>query len=307
VSGPPDLQLADRWIFSRLATVTREVNDALASYRFHEAAFTIYHFFWHEFCDWYLESVKPDVTGGPDGDPLRPYRGLQPPWPGVPYAVDIVNAPPPAWVNLVRVFEASLRLLHPFMPFITEELWHRLPHVGGKPSISLADFSLVSERVSDPVSEKQFQTVQELVVAARNTKAELGLQNQKPSAQVASEDLRLLELFRAHQETILRLAGLHAMNFTRGRLAADAGGVRVTPSFDVRLFTELQIDREAERQRLQKEKDRLEKALAQVRQQLANQEFLSRAPREVVRGVEHRHTELSVHYQKVLDSLQRLG
>jgi len=286
VSGPPDLQLADRWIFSRLATVTREVNDALASYRFHEAAFTIYHFFWHEFCDWYLEWVKPAITGTTDGDAQRL---------------------PLAWINLAHVFEASLRLLHPFMPFITEELWHRLPHVGGKPSISLADFSLVSERASDPVSEKQFQTVQELVVAARNAKAELGLQNQKPSAQVASEDLRLLELFRAHQETILRLAGLHAMNFTRGRLAADVGGVRVTPSFDVRLFTESRIDQEAERQRLQKEKDKLEKALAQVRQQLANQEFLSRAPRKVVRGVEHRHTELSVHYQKVLDSLQRLG
>jgi valyl-tRNA synthetase len=193
------------------------------------------------------------------------------------------------------------------MPFITEELWHRLPHARAEPSISLTPFSLVSDRVSDPVTEKQFETVQELVVAARNAKAEWGLQKQKPSAQVASEDLRLLELFRAHQETILRLTGLKAMNFTRGRLAAEAGGVRVTPSFDVRLFTESQFDREAERQRLQKEKDKLAKALAQVKKQLDNQEFMARAPQEVVRGVERRHTEVSALYEKASESLKKLG
>jgi valyl-tRNA synthetase len=284
VVGPEELQLADRWAFSRLAKVTREIEDALATYRFHEAAFTVYHFFWHEFCDWYLEWVKPVITAPAEGEKL-----------------------PAAWINLARAFEASLHLLHPFMPFITEELWHRLPRAGAEPSISLAPFSVVGDRVSDPVSEKQFETVQELVVVARNGKAELGLQDQKPSVQVASEDLRLLELFRAHQETILRLAGLQAMNFTRGRLAVDAGGVRVTPSFDVRLFTESRIDPEAERQRLQKEKEKLEKALDQAKKQLDNKEFMARAPRDVVRGVERRHAELRAHYEKVLDSLERLG
>ncbi|MBZ5542187.1 MAG: valine--tRNA ligase [Acidobacteriia bacterium] len=284
VVSSEQLQLADRWIFSRLATVTREINVALASYRFHEAAHTIYHFFWHEFCDWYLEWVKPVITAPAAEEKL-----------------------PTAWINLLRVFEASLHLLHPFMPFITEELWHRLPRAGAEPSISLTPFSAAGERVSDTVSEKLFETIQELVVVARNAKAELGLQDQKPSVQVASEDLRLLELFRAHQETIQRLASLQAMNFTRGRLAADAGGVRVTPSFDVRLFTESRIDPEAERQRLQKEKEKLEKALDQAKKQLGNEEFMARAPREVVRGVERRHTELRAHYEKVLDSLERLG
>jgi valyl-tRNA synthetase len=282
--GPEELQLADRWVFSRLARVTREINDALATFRFHEAAYTIYHFFWHEFCDWYLEWVKPVITAPAEGEKL-----------------------PAAWINLARAFEASLHLLHPFMPFITEELWHRLPRAGGEASISLAPFSLVGEGVSDPVSEKQFETVQELVVTARNAKAELSRQKEKPSAQVASEDLRLLELFRAHQETILRLAGLRAMNFTRGRLAADAGGVRVAPSFDIRLFTEAHVDRAAERQRLQKEKDKLEKALAQVNKQLGNKEFMARAPREVVRGVERRRAELSGLYEKALESLKKLG
>ncbi len=284
MAGPEHLELADRWIFSRLLAVTREMNAALASYRFHEAAHTIYHFFWHEFCDWYLEWVKPEITRTPEGPKV-----------------------PPAWVNLTRVFEAALHLLHPLMPFITEELWHQLPRAGREPSISLTGFNLASERVADPISEKQFQTIQELIVLARNAKAELGLQKQKPSAQVASDDLKLLEVFRAHQETILRLAGLAALNFTRGRLAAEGGAYHFTAAFDLRLFHEQRVDHQAERTHLQKQKERLELALVQSRKQLDNEDFLRRAPREVVRGAEHRHTELADQYRKVLESLERLG
>ena len=284
IIGPEATQLADRWIFSRLATVTREINEALASYRFHEAAFTIYHFFWHEFCDWYVEWVKPEITS--------PHRD---------------EKLPPAWVNLARVFEAALHLLHPFMPFITEELWSRLPRERKEPSLSLAPFGLASDRTLDPVSEKQFQTVQELITTARNAKAELGLQTQKPSALVASEDLRILELFRAHQETILRLAAFQALNFTRGRLSDEAGGVRATSYFDVRVFHELIIDRDAERLRLVKEKEKLEKAIAQIQKQLENEEFMSRAPEDVVRNVEKRHKEVNAQLRRALDSLERLG
>ena len=285
VAGSETAQLADRWIFSRLAAVTREIDAALATYRFHEAAFTIYHFFWHEFCDWYLEWIKPEITAPPPQD----------------------GKLPPAWLNLARLFKSSLHLLHPFMPFITEELWSRLPRAGKEPSLSLAPFQLVSERVADPVSEKQFQTVQELIVTARNAKAEMGLQTQKPSAQVASDDLRVLELFRAHQEVVLRLAGLQALNFTRGRLSAEAGGVRATLEFDVRLFHEAGVDREAERARLLKDREKTENALAQAQKQLENESFMSRAPREVVRGVEQRHAELTAQLRRVVDSLERLG
>jgi len=304
VLGSESLALADRWIFSRLAAVSREIGDALANYRFHEAAFAIYHFFWHEFCDWYLEWVKPAIAGAGEGDFLRLDRSPPPDQAG---AAEAARVPPVAWVNLARAFEASLHLLHPFMPFITEELWSGLPRAKRAPSISVTAFDLVGERVADPVSERQFQTLQELIVTARNTKAEMSLQTQKPSAQIASDDLRVLELFRAHQEAILRLAGLQALNFTRGRLSADAGGVRVTPSFDVRIFHEARIEPEAERARLNKEKEKLEKALAQVRKQLESRQFMNRAPRDVVRGVENRHAELAAQLRRVLESLERLG
>jgi valyl-tRNA synthetase len=278
------LALADRWIFSRLAAVTLEIEDALQDYRFHEAAFKIYHFFWHEFCDWYVEWVKPEITRPAEGEKV-----------------------PPAWINLARVFEASLHLLHPFMPFITEELWHLLPHRSAAVSISLTDFRLVTERVADPISEAQLEKIQELVVMVRNAKAEMGLQTQKPSLQVASEDLRLLEIFRTHQDSILRLAALRAMHMTRGRLSLESPDLRSGASFDLRVLHEEKVDHEAERLRLHKEKTKLEQQLAQVRAQLGNQEFVARAPREVVRGAEHRLKGLESHLRKVLESLERLG
>jgi valyl-tRNA synthetase len=284
MAGSPAMELADRWIFSRLSVVTREMQEALAAYRFHEAAHTIYHFFWHEFCDWYLEWVKPEISA--------------------PRADDKV---PPAWVNLGRIFNAALHLLHPFMPFITEELWSRLPAGEKVASLSLAPFALVSDRLQDPVSEKQFATIQELVVTMRNAKAEMGLQKEKPSAQVASEDLRLLELFRANQVTILRLGAFQALNFTRGRLGAETVGVRVTPHFDVRVFHEAEIDRDAERARLLREMGKLEKGLAGIEKQLQNQDFLSRAPQEVVRNTERRHAELQAQLHRLAESLERLG
>ena len=293
VAAPERLALADRWIFSRLLTVTREMNEALANFRFHEAAYTIYHFFWHEFCDWYVEWVKPEIT--------KTAEEL-----GLNVAPD--GKVPAAWLNLTRVFEAALHLLHPFMPFITEELWHQLPHAERSPSISLQSFGLVSDRVSDPVAEREFQTLEELIVAARNAKAEMGLQTQRPSAQVACEKPHDLELFRAHQQTILRLAGLEALNFTSERLAAGTPDLRhVSSSTDLRLFHATKIDVDAERQRLEREKEKIGKALASAKAQLENQAFISRAPRDVVRGVEHRHAELSEQYRKVVESLRRLG
>ena len=283
VQGSDESALADRWIFSRLQTVTREMKEALATYRFHEATFKIYHFFWHEFCDWYLEWVKPEITKPAEGEKL-----------------------PAAWINLMRVFEAALHLLHPFMPFITEELWHQLPRRRPGPSLSLEPFGLASERVADPVSEWQFQAVQELVVVVRNAKAEMGLQSKKPSVQVASDDLRILELLRAHQEIIVRLAGVQALNFSRARLGAELTGVRVGSLFDLRLMYEEQVDAQAERARLQKEREKTEQALAQGKKQLDNKDFRARAPLEVVRGVERRHAELAEHYRKILESLERL-
>jgi valyl-tRNA synthetase len=275
------IALADQWMFSRLAAVTREVEEALADYRFHEASYRVYHFFWHEFCDWYLEWIKPEIT-----------RTLGP--------EDSCDS----WVNLLLIFEAALHLLHPFMPFITEELWHRLPNHRDEVSISLTPFALVSERVANSGAEKDFENIRSLVEAARKAKAEAGLQKEKVAARAASEDATILGLFNTHRQTILMLAGLEALEVVSGRLEA---GIHVTSAFELQMIYEKQVDHDAERSRLAKEKEKLEAALSRVKKQLENRNFLFRAPEEVVRKTENHRADLEIQFQKVIESLERLG
>ncbi len=310
---PETLAIADRWIFSRLAAVTREIEDALANYRFHEAAFTIYHFFWHEFCDWYVEWLKPEIT-----------------------RAQSEGGASPAWINLTRAFQASLHLLHPFMPFITEELWQRLPRREGDVSISLAPFALVSDAAVDRAAEVRFSVVRGLIVGLRDEKADWGLQREKPTALLSSFEQGLLSFFRAHEATILRLAGVRTIEyFERTGLlpqvgskqrhvplteeAADALSIppliideagRPVPDqvrYGCAVLGSAQVDEGAERARLEKEMGKIEKALAQAEQRLANQNFTSRAPAEVVAGVERQRDELKAQLGKISEMLTRLG
>ncbi len=277
----PALELADRWIFSRLAVLTQEIEEALADYRFHEASYKVYHFFWHEFCDWYLEWIKPEITR-----PLGPEESCN------------------TWVNLLLVFESALHLLHPFMPFITEELWHRLPNREAEVSISRTPFALVGPQAANADAERDFENIRNLVVAARNAKAEAGLQKEKVAARAATEDPALLNLLDVHQQTILRLGGLESIELVSGRLET---GTHVTAALEFQLLYEKQVDEGAERSRLAKERGKLEEALLRVRKQLENRNFLDRAPEEVVRATESRRAELETQFQKVVESLERLG
>ncbi len=280
-----ELELADRWIFSRLAVLTREISEALESYRFHEAAHQAYHFFWHEFCDWYLEWVKPQITRDSEGERVSG-----------------------SWVNLMRVFDAALHLLHPFMPFLTEELWNQLPGERKAAALALSPMVRVRERLEDPVSENRMEAIQELIVTLRNARAQMGVPaKEKPSARIGSEDAKLLELFRSHQETVARLARFAAMNFSKGRLQAEQGGLRAAASFEVRILHEQKVDVSAERTRLKKEMEKLEQEMKQVEAQLSNQQFRERAPQKVVEAAEQRRSSCASKYQKVVETLEQLG
>src|SRR5262252_5267865 len=156
IAGFQAKTLEDRWILSRFNRVAANVNDALTTYRFHEAANSIYDFFWGEFCDWYLELIKPRLNFEAGSDKSTGKK---------------------ACANLVNLFDASLRLLHPVMPFITEEIWQAIYE--GKPavkSIALANYPQADEKQFDLAAEAEMGILQDLIVSIRNVRAELKIE-----------------------------------------------------------------------------------------------------------------------------------
>jgi valyl-tRNA synthetase len=280
------MELAERWIFSRLARSVAEVNAALAEYRFHEAAHVVYHFFWGEFCDWYIEWVKPRLTSGSREDLLA------------------------AWRNLFAVFEAALRLLHPMMPFLTEELWHRLPQRAGAKSIALERFPEFPASLLDPAAEKEMVLLQEIIAAARNARAELKLDAKRRVPAdffAASEQTRAL--VQTHLDPVLRLAALSALHLVppaAGRLDPSQGAVRASAEFELRIPFGEAIDLKAEVAKLGKEKDRLARDVESKTRRLEDQSFRSKAPAEIVKGMETTLAERRAEYDQIAARLAQL-
>ncbi|HEX4426020.1 MAG TPA: valine--tRNA ligase, partial [Terriglobales bacterium] len=189
--------LEDRWILSRFNRVAQEVNDALQIYRFDDAANRIYEFFWGDFCDWYIELSKPRLLGDDE---------------------KLVRT---ACVNLVNLFEASLRLLHPVMPFITEELWYAI--YDGKPplkSIALAAFPQAEKSQIDLAAETDMAILQDLIVSVRNLRAELKVeQKAKVPIQVFTEDVAIRSLIEQNRGAVERLANVEQITFAETSLA----------------------------------------------------------------------------------------
>jgi len=279
--------LEDHWILSRFHRVTKDVNDAWQTYRFHEAANRIYDFFWGDFCDWYIELVKPRLTAE---------NGVEQASAGI------------ACGNLVGLFEASLRLLHPVMPFITEEIWHAV-YDGAPPlkSIALAAYPQADEQQFDLAAETNMAIVQDLIVSVRNLRAELKVeQKQKVPIQVYTQDAEIKLLLAQNQGAIARLANVESLAFVENSLSKLAGA-RSTARFDVHVIYEKKIDVAAERQRLSKELEQIEKETANGQRQLGNQQFLAKAPAKVVEGMRQRQTELGVLREKIRNSLDELA
>jgi valyl-tRNA synthetase len=281
------ISLADRWIFSRLAQTVATVNDALEHFRFHEAAHVVYHFFWGDFCDWYIEWVKPAISD----TATEAHR----------------DASVAAWRNLFAVFEGALRLLHPFMPFLTEELWHRLPQGPAARSISLEGFPEPRKAWAEPEADRDVALLQELIAAARNIRAELKLDpKRRVPADFSTSDDAVGALVESNRDTILRLAGLSELRISAGRLDPNAGPVRATSQFDLRIAYGDTIDTQAELTRLRKEKERLAKDLDTKKNRLADETFRSRAPAEIVRQMEATLAERHVEFEKVNQRLAQL-
>jgi valyl-tRNA synthetase len=283
VHGFKSETLEDRWILSRFNRVAQEIHDALDTFRFHEAAHVVYHFFWGEFCDWYLELIKPRLMS------------------------DDREAARVAYANLIGIFEGALRLLSPFMPFITEELWHAV--YDGEPpakSIALSRYPLPDPSQMDTDAETGMAILQDLIVSVRNVRAELKVEpKQRVAIEIfaAGEDVR--SMLERNRSAVERLANVEAITFVKESLA-KASGARSTARFDVRVLFERKIDVAAERDRLTKELEKLTQELARGTAQLNNEAFLSKAPAKVVEGLKTRKAEVEMLVQKANDALAEL-
>ncbi len=275
-------RLENRWIYSRFHRVTGEVNDSLRSYRFDEAANTVYKFFWGEFCDWYLEIIKPTLSG----NEAEAREGL---------------------TLLGDIFEGALRLLAPFMPFITEEIWHAM-YVDQAPqkSIALARYPELEERRLNDRAEEDMALLQDLIVNVRNLRAEMkvGPRTKTPVRVHASAQVQ--GLISENRGMIERLASMEGIEFVPQSLA-NAPGARSTPNFEVALVYERKVDTAAEKERLTKELTKLEAHLASAQKQLGNQHFLSKAPAPVVDGLKKQAAETQVLIEKGRQALASLG
>jgi valyl-tRNA synthetase len=248
--------LADRWILSRLNATTGAVRLALRRYRFNDAASALYQFIWHEWCDWYLEIAKLSL-----------------------YQTDDPAARRRTQHTLVTVLEQALRLLHPFMPFITEEIWQQLPHRGE--SIMIAPYPRGRAALIDAGAEREMGLVIELVTALRNIRGEMRIApgvTLTATARVADEHQRL---FRDHAPLVEALA--------RTQLTMDPAATRppstalaVVGASEVYVDLAGVVDLVAERQRLAKEIAKVDEAIAFVTQKLARPDFVERAPEEIV-------------------------
>ncbi len=271
-----EVAIEDRWIFSRLNSCAEQVNRAIESYRYHEAAQVLWQFFWHEFCDWYLELKKLKFEEN---------SGLT-----------------PGWRNILAAFETALRLLHPAMPFVTEELWQRLgTQDAGRPaSIALASYPQYKQQATDHVAEREMGLVQEIVTTARTLRTEAKLDPKQQLAGTLYARTDALEMARRNAAAIQKLANV-TLQFS-SEAAPKAPAMRSTAQFDLVLDVP-KTQEEAHKKRLGKERDQLVKNIANSERQLGDETFLGRAPAHVVESIRKKLEEYKAQLGKIDGSL----
>jgi valyl-tRNA synthetase len=278
--GAMEVPLEDRWIFSRLNDVAEQSNRAIEQFRYHEVAHLLYHFIWHEFCDWYVELKKLRFQEG---------SGLT-----------------PEWKNLLAAFERTLRLLHPLMPFITEELWQRLTvHVAGRPrSLALAAYPQYDVHLSDMRAEREVEVLKSIIGAARDLRAQMKLDPRKVVEGTLYSKSAAVEIARGSAGAIQKLAAIN-LEVVAGSAPVNSGVHAATPEFDLVLRVPA-AEVEARREKLGKEKAQLEKACDSSHRQLQNEEFLAKAPPAVIESIRQKLGQYEAQIAKLNQALDGL-
>jgi valyl-tRNA synthetase len=279
-----DLLRADRFILSRLAATVEAVNQALEGYRFGEAAQAIYGFIWDEFCDWYIELVKMRLST-PDSSSARA-----------------------AQATLVAVLDHALRLLHPLMPFITEEIWQKLPLTERAPSIMIAPYPTGVERWRTVELEQEYALVKEAIVGVRTIRAESNVMPSKAvEATLVVPERADRDRIVAHHDEIMHLARLQSLALVdqmpdRPKSAA----VKVLGKMEVVVPLSGLVDFREEAARLKKAMQKTMEEHERLCKKLSNQSFIQKAPAAVVDKDKARAQELATMIKSMEDSLRRV-
>jgi valyl-tRNA synthetase len=278
VGTTPDraaLELSDRWIFARLNRAIREVTDDLERFRLHEAAAELYRFFWSELCDWYLELVKPRLYDEANAAAREAARAV-----------------------LRDVLDASLRLLHPIMPFITEELWLRLPSRDAD-SIMVSTWPQPDPEWEDPEAEAAIGMLQELLSAVRNIRSEYNVAHGQPvGVRVLAADESLRRALAAEGVATVKLGGIGEISFDGEAQGAEAMAV-LSSGAEVHVPLEGLIDVGRESARLRKRAAELQAVVERAEKRLASKDFVGKAPAQVVEQAREKLRGLQEQLQKV--------
>ncbi len=279
------LSLADRWIISRLNRTAFDLNKALEKYEFHTAVSVLYHFFWDEFCDWYIELKKDEINAG-----------------------DVE-----ATTRILTILEIALRMLHPFMPYLTEELWHKLPGTGSEmhhsaylnagSTIMLAKFPPGDVSAIDELAEKEMHAVIDVITKVRNIRAEMNIAGTIKFKVHIAADAAFQNVFRANQAQILKLSKAETLLIGDELDVPKASASAVTAEARIAIPLEGLIDFAKERERLTNAISKLEEERTRLDSQLSNANFVERAPAEKVSELRDRSVELETQIGTLKENL----
>ena len=279
-----DAPLEERWIVAELHSTAKKVNQSLENYRYDDAANTIYQFFWGSFCDWYLEIVKLRLDFSETADKAATKAAL---------------------TTLVSVFEAALRLLSPFMPFLTEEIWHAV--YDEKPpakSIALTRYPQAAETPVDEAALVEMSLLQSLTVEVRTLRKEIGVEEKAVTPIELRIGTHLRPVVKENSAMVERLARVTEVRFA-DQITAGLSK-HSTADFDVAVVYERTVDVAAERERLTRDIAKYEKGLAAAERQLGNESFLAKAPAQVVEGLKKQESETRLLMEKARAALDTL-
>ena len=279
-SSALDFSFADRWIVSKLQRTEAEVAQHFADYRFDLLARAIYEFVWDEFCDWYLELAKVQMQGGSPEQARATRR------------------------TLLRVLETVLRLAHPLVPFITEELWQAIAPLAGKKthdSVMLAAYPQAQPEKIDEASEARVQQLKDLAYACRNLRGEMNLSPAQKVPLIASGNAGTLAGFAPYLKTLAKLSDMQIVD----TLPDDANAPTAIVG-ETRLMFRIEIDLAAESERLAREIARIEAEIVKAKAKLGNESFIARAPAPVVEQERKRLADFVATVEKLKPQLERL-